>query len=646
MSETTSEIQQIQAAIDALRRRVERIGDEEPADEAVDRQPGEPSGTSGAEAPAGAGTAVTVSGSDGDRAAAPPADVAASAPAPARTEPADAVAAPPRREPADGPGQAGPGGRADKATAGDALAVLRAGMAELDALTELKEVPQVFARFAARTGLRLLLLKLWRSGLQVVEARGISLPGEAFHKTREGRAPIPVQEDELFCVLSREPCVYAGPVPLRRFPLDMTILLRQGDGGRQIVVLPLKFRGHWNVFLYLDADRGGERALGVAEVLARYALARILLLEKGLGASAPGIGTILKEELERRQEQRARRLDRDRPRRGGATAGDGSAETDDLLDGDLEAARTSIGEAARREAERRRLEGLEPDPDEVRLRAEGLTPEAVLSHTGELPALPKAACHILAVIDDPRTTATRLEKAIALDQALTAKVLRIANSPFYGAARDIKTVSEAIVRLGFMTIRNWTLVAATKSIFLTPGAGLLHRKVWRQSVLSAMATQLVAQDVRFGEPEAVFLGGLMQNIGQLVLARAEPDLFLRVLEESERRAEAYHVVERDLLGFDHGELGALLIREWNLDRELEEAVRDHHRLEGEGAARRMAAMIWLGEELAATSGSGELGVPSSWETSRPATILGLDAERYEALRAAAAELAIDTGLFV
>jgi len=234
-----------------------------------------------------------------------------------------------------------------------------------------------------------------------------------------------------------------------------------------------------------------------------------------------------------------------------------------------------------------------------------LTPEMVLSQSGELPALPKAACHIMAVIEDPRTTATKLESALAMDQALTAKVLRIANSPFYGAVREIKTVSEAIVRLGFVSIRNWTLVTAARSVFLAPGAGILYQKIWRQSVMSAMAGQLVAQVVGKADPEAVFIGGLMQNIGQLVLARSHPELFLEILTESTEQGRPYHIVEQERLGFDHGDLGALLIKEWNLSQDLEEAVRWHHKFEAEGASnKQVAALIALGEEIALTA-SGE-----------------------------------------
>jgi len=281
-----------------------------------------------------------------------------------------------------------------------------------------------------------------------------------------------------------------------------------------------------------------------------------------------------------------------------------------------------------------------------------LTPEIILRHSGELPALPKAACHIMAVIEDPRTTATRLEKALAMDQALTAKVLRIANSPFYGAARQITTVSEAIVRLGFVTIRNWTLVTAARSVFLAPGAGMLYQRIWRQSVLSAMGSQLVAQAVGRVQPESVFVGGLMQNIGQLVLARSHPELFQEILAESAESGRPYHEVEAQVLGFDHGELGALLLREWNLTEDLEDAVRWHHRFEQPEARNvRVAAMIALGEEIARCQG-GDDGTPDAESGAaeaaalRPAaSLLGLTPESVADLVARAGALKIDPHFF-
>lgn len=577
----------------------------------------------------------------------------------------------------------------------DPMVLLRTSVAELDGVLKATEVPTIFTRFAARSGLRLLVLKRWRSGLQVVAERNITMPVEAKQKLPSGKAPIPCDSEQIFDVVGRERQVYAGPVPVKAFPLDLTMMMGRGAQNRRIVILPLPARERWSNFIYIDGDESQAAAISVAEFLARHAVDRLRLMQLGDAPAEGEVATMLKHELHRRQERPATgatpgrapeppslgprvprqslppedELDVEWLSKGKETTPepdptDASPEFEPLTLDPNDPVRSAVPRTAR-VASQARAEAdaivrawedavLGSPPTLARtselssLPVAPMAPEDILHQSGDLPAMPKAALRILSVIEDPHTTATRLEKAVAMDQTLTAKILRIANSPFYGAVREIKTVSEAIVRLGFVTIRNWTLVTATKSVFLGAGAGLLYQKIWRQSVLTAMASQLVAQTVRKAEPETVFVGGLMQNIGQLVLARSQPELFHQVLSISAEEHLPYYVVEQELLGFDHGDLGALLIKEWNLSEDLEQAVRWHHRLEHPDiVCADLAAMVALGEELAACSGSEETedDFEPPQELSAAARHLGLSADGVDRLRRQARELTIDPGLF-
>ena len=614
----------------------------------------------------------------------------ASAPKPVRN-PAREVAPTPASWPA----------RADLSA--DQIRLLREGFAELLGYTTHKSFPEFFGRLADASGLRMLLLKKWTSGLQVYLEKNIRMPAEAKKKRQDGRAPIPCKKNDIFAATGEEATVYAGPVPVQHFPLDLTLMLGRGSRDRQIIIVPLPSQNHWNTFLYLDADEATDQNLVVAELLAHFALSRMCLLTKGVRAPQGQVAQIRKAELARRRQaagpvvarpdptaepmaeldvdpfavaadspapapepekipltapplQAAETQASEReepgptpdldPFAGPDASGEpaGTQQTDDLLEAIDSAAGVGGEPVAQGSADADLIEVPLPK------KGEGLTPELILQHSGELPALPKAACHIMAVIEDPRTTATRLEKALAMDQALTAKVLRIANSPFYGAVREIRTVSEAIVRLGFVTIRNWTLVTAARSVFLAPGAGMMYQKIWTQSVLSAMTGQLVAQSLGRVDAESVFIGGLMQNIGQLVLARCQPVLFQEILVDSETSVQPYHEVERRYLGFDHGELGAILIREWNLSQELEEAVRWHHDfLNPEARNPRYAAMIALGEEIAwqSVEGAADPDAESGQapEPSSAAKYLGVSAAQLAALKAEAAKLTIDPHFF-
>lgn len=571
----------------------------------------------------------------------------------------------------------------------DAMTLLRSTLAELDGLERPSDVPAVFRRVADQTGLRLLILKRWRSGLQVVGEHNISLPEEARRKLPNGRAPIPCGTDDIFSLVGRDQQVYAGPVPIKAFPTDLTLLMGRGSQDRRVIIAPLPSRQRCSTFLYLDGEPALDGYLTVVEFLARHALNRMRLLQLGELPRPDAVNDVLKHELHRRHQRQGQPEGAEPPSLGRRTprqpVRDQVADLDvEWLNDDTadeEAAEAPVGRApepielsipqpgaavrsahlageARAEAdaiveawEEALLGGARAahDPSLVRgVPSTPMDPAAILHQSSDLPAMPKAALHILSVIDDPRTTATRLERAVAMDQALTAKILRIANSPFYGAVREIKTVSEAIVRLGFVTIRNWTLVTATRSVFLGAGATPLFHKIWRQSVLSAMAAQLVSQSLRRGEPETVFVGGLMQNIGQLVLARSHLDLFQQVLTISAEEQLPYHVVEQELLGFDHGDLGALLIKEWNLSEELEQAVRWHHRLDHPDAqCAELAAMVALGEEVAACSGSADLGDGSEdpWGPSLAALKLGVTRDLLGRLRSQARELSIDSSFF-
>mgnify|MGYP001814444167 CR=1 FL=1 len=178
----------------------------------------------------------------------------------------------------------------------------REAVAMMNGLTDVKDFPAVFVGLARQTGLRLVLLKRWTSGLQVFLEENISLPEEARQKRRDGKAPIPTSDGDIFQVLGDDTSVYCGPVPMKHFPLDLTIMLGRGSRERRILILPLPSGGHVNTFLYLDADAERNAALETAEMVAQFALNRMLLISNGGGNVGGQAANILAAELDRRRE--------------------------------------------------------------------------------------------------------------------------------------------------------------------------------------------------------------------------------------------------------------------------------------------------------------------------------------------------------
>ena len=453
------------------------------------------------------------------------------------------------------------------------LADLIDGFESLESAVEAGDVVRFFLNLAQRQGGRLLLLRNWGEGLRVMLSHGVELPARLLDPKAVRPKVITLHDTDIFTVLAREQMVYDGPFPMKNFPQELARAL-QASEDRPVLLIPLPLRGRWGTFLYMDwLQFQGHDRIREAAALARYAVMRLHGLEH------------------------------------------------DVLPVGLETQRIKAGVVkAQREREMSGYADLQPGD---------LPPEAVYGQLGELTALPEVAGRIMTLIGNPSTTAVQLEKEIARDLVLTARMLRVANSSFYVGNSEIKTIRDAVVRLGFKTVRNWTLVTASRSVFPGVDTSPVLNRIWSRSVRTAVASQIVAEEQLLEDCEVAFVGGLMQNIGQLILARAQPGLFERIEQLAEERNEPMWCIEREMLGYDHGTLGALLIEDWNLSPRLGQAVRHHHELAADMDPESLGAVIALGEDLAR---SAQYQEPETWEeifrSSEAARILNVDWEKY------------------
>jgi HD-like signal output (HDOD) protein len=189
---------------------------------------------------------------------------------------------------------------------------------------------------------------------------------------------------------------------------------------------------------------------------------------------------------------------------------------------------------------------------------------------GELRPLPAVAARVLRVAEGDRFSAQELAQVIGADPALTAKLLRLANSAYYGFARRISTVRDAVVLLGFRAVRSAAL--ASSIIDALPGSTLVEpTQLWRFSVTVGMLAEVLARAHGRHQDEA-FTAGVLHNIGRLALDQHRPE----ALQAARRRAAEWgvtvHQAERALLGFSDADLGAGLATHWNLPEELVDAV--------------------------------------------------------------------------
>ncbi|TXH01413.1 MAG: HDOD domain-containing protein [Rhodocyclaceae bacterium] len=256
-----------------------------------------------------------------------------------------------------------------------------------------------------------------------------------------------------------------------------------------------------------------------------------------------------------------------------------------------------------------------------------LKPEQVLACLQALPALPAVVTELLTSFDNEDVDIAELTRRIACDQALAARLLRVANSSFYGLQTRVSTINEALVVLGFRAVRSMVIAMGVSGAFR---AGQCHgfevQPHIRHGIGVGLAARALALETRHN-PEIAFTGGILHDIGKLVLASCFAAQYSQALAYREQHDCLLVVAERDVLGMDHAEVGGLLADAWHFPPALRAALADHH---GPAAATAAspADLIHVADAIAHGLGlaesTGEMVMPvdqTAWQR------LGVDAEK-------------------
>lgn len=204
----------------------------------------------------------------------------------------------------------------------------------------------------------------------------------------------------------------------------------------------------------------------------------------------------------------------------------------------------------------------------------------LLARLHQLPSLPLIVQQVIASFNNADLDTTSLARKIAQDQGLSAKVLRVANSSFYGLPRQVGSIQEAITVLGFNCVRSLVLSAGIiQTLAPSPGSSFDRQAYWQRSFRVAAIAKALAREFR-QEPQLAFTAGMFHDIGQLVLDLCIPQQFAGLLQQSAAGLDLIGL-ERAELGFDHAEIGAEVVRLWNFPAEIEQVVRDWHQPEQE-----------------------------------------------------------------
>lgn len=221
----------------------------------------------------------------------------------------------------------------------------------------------------------------------------------------------------------------------------------------------------------------------------------------------------------------------------------------------------------------------------------------IVSHIHSLPAMPAVALELLQTLSGGDPDVDALASRIARDQAITARVLRVANSPFYGLQMRVGSIHDAIVVLGFSAVRSLVLTSAVVTT-LPAGkcAGFSADRFWRHVLGTAVAAQALARPLR-RKPESLFIAGLLHDIGRLVMLSANPEGFARVIQIAAERDCHLVDVEAEIFGCDHTAVGAAIAQHWNFPADIVEALAFHHN-PAQTAPGSLAAIIHYADGIA------------------------------------------------
>jgi len=265
-----------------------------------------------------------------------------------------------------------------------------------------------------------------------------------------------------------------------------------------------------------------------------------------------------------------------------------------------------------------------------------LPAQQLVDRVKNLPPVSQAALKLVNLLDQPEADNDEIVNAIKCDNILTAKLLRACNSPYFGLDEPVASVDQAVLILGHQQILHIVLTLAFGSAMVVPlpGYAVEASELWRHSLITASAAEIISVEATGlnVEKPAAFTVGLLHDIGKLVMSQAlTPDLQVAIRQLIENQKISRSEAEKTILGTDHGEVGACLLKGWHLPESIIEAAANHHNPVFEPSPQ-LSVVTHLANCLAHLAGSAP-----GWDgfavrvNPQAVTALGISEDRLESM---------------
>jgi HD-like signal output (HDOD) protein len=235
--------------------------------------------------------------------------------------------------------------------------------------------------------------------------------------------------------------------------------------------------------------------------------------------------------------------------------------------------------------------------------------EKIIENIKNLQTLPTIYTSISEALEDPFVTPEKLSQIISMDQVCSVKILKVANSPFYGFRGRIDTISQAILYLGFDEIKNIIFALSVVNIF-TKDRVILNFKptdLWAHSIAVGITTRLIGSAIGEKELENYFLAGIIHDIGKLLFIEFIPKEYENVLKLVKQKNCYIRDAEIEILGIDHCKAGQILAEKWKLPAGLQDAILLHHAGVKANQTNKLIASIHVADILCVALDLGKSG---------------------------------------
>jgi putative nucleotidyltransferase with HDIG domain len=228
--------------------------------------------------------------------------------------------------------------------------------------------------------------------------------------------------------------------------------------------------------------------------------------------------------------------------------------------------------------------------------------QRIIRDIKSLPTLPGLISRLGALTEDNKVSALEIARVVSMDQVLSAKVLRLVNSAFYGFSRRVSTVSNAIILLGVNVVKSLAISSSIFEIMEQNVVGL-----WEHSMGVAVAANIISRELKLPEPEETSTAALLHDIGKVIIKIRLQDDYSQLASQIKEKGLMMVEAERDLFGTDHAEIGEWIAQTWLLPEKLIEPIACHHDVEKSAVQRVKTSVVHIADVLIKASSFGFSG---------------------------------------